>query len=156
MVMLRAVTPEQKEVLWNLLQKYLYEMSRFYGDSIGPDGNFPYQYFDCYFTQRGRQAYLIERAGTVVGFAMLNAHSYLGRAVDHVLAEFTIFPGYRRNGCARQAVQLILDTRPGRWELKYAQKNSGARALWLAATQPYAPERIRLEGGEEVLAFTVP
>ena len=38
---------------------------------------------------------------------MLNRHSCLGETVDHALAEFTIFPMYRRQHLGLEAARML-------------------------------------------------
>lgn len=44
-VELIKVDDSHKNLLWNLLQKYLYELSPFYSKKMDNEGNFPYKYF---------------------------------------------------------------------------------------------------------------
>ena len=96
MIQLVQAAPEHKTLLWNLHQKYLYEMTQYYDNKIDEAGNYHYGYFDAYFTEPERKAYLLYSDGALAGFAMINPHSYIGEKPDHVLAEFTIFPMFRK------------------------------------------------------------
>ncbi len=89
----------------------------------------------------------------MVGFAMINPYSYIGGCPDHVLAEFTIFPSYRGKHLAHAAADRILAAYPGRWEIKYSERNAAARRLWQRVTAPYHPVVHRLNEEETVLAF---
>lgn len=156
MIALKAVQPEQRQKLWNIFQKYLYEMTNYYDDVMDEDGNYPYQYFDAYFEEPDRKALFLYDGDSLVGFAMLNRHSNLGRASDHMLAEFTIFPLYRRRHLGLEAARELFARYPGSWEVKYNLKNTGGKALWTKAAQPYKPEIVPLNDDELVLVFTAP
>lgn len=149
----RPITAEEKPLLYHLLQKYLYEMTNYYEDDLDEMGNYPYPYFDAYFTDRTRQAFLFLEGDKVIGFALLNRHSELGREIDHAVAEFCILPKYRRDHAGMRAVQLLFKKFPGRWEVKYAAANLPAVHLWHRATELYGPEKHFLPCGEEVLTF---
>jgi predicted acetyltransferase len=153
MVRLEAVSPEKKELLWNINQKYLYEMTLYYDDPMDGKGNFHYGYFDKYFEDPERKAFFIFSDEVLVGFAMVNPYSYLGKTPDHVMAEFTIFPAFRGRHYGRDAAQLILDRYPGRWEIKYNEKNIKARSLWISLTEEYSPRVHHLNEEETVLEF---
>ncbi len=155
MVTLRAVTPTEKPTLWNFLQKYLYEMSQFYNDEMDAGGSYIYPHFSCYFSDESRYAYFIEDEGRIVGFALVNAHSCLGQAIDHAMAEFTVFPVYRKRGLAAEAVGQIFALHPGTWEIKYAFINIKAARFWNRIAAPYGPHRDVLQD-EAVLTFNVP
>ena len=139
MIALMPVRRTDRQLLWNLLQKYLHELSRWYAQALDAEGNYPYRWFDAYFTEPDRVALLILDDDIPVGFALLNAHSYIGEAPDHVLAEFTVFPAYRGRGIASQAVQRILDVYGGRWEIKYSERNTAASPFPRRRRAPSTP-----------------
>ena len=154
MLQLIPVTARDKTLLYNLNQKYLYEMTAFYDDPLDEAGNLHYGHFDEYFTDPRRTALLIYSDGRLAGFAMLHPYSYFDESPDHVMAEFTIFPRFRRRGLAMEAARRILGAYTGRWEIKYNEKNAPARALWNRLAAPYSPAVHRLNGEETVLAFS--
>ena len=155
MIRLQRVTPDQRQLLFNLNQKYLYEMTNYYDDPLDERGNLHYGHFDEYFTDPNRTALLIYDGDALAGFAMLNPCSYFGGTVDHVMAEFTIFPMYRRRHLATGAAEAIFERWPGRWEVKFNEKNVAARSLWTGVTARYAPTVRRLSDEETVLCFEV-
>ncbi len=155
MIRLETVRQEDKALLWNLHQKYLYEMTNYYGNEMDAQGNYQYGYFDAYFTEPERTALLIYEDTTLIGFAMLNPYSYFGAHPDHVLAEFTVFPRYRRRHLGRAAAERIFRTYPGSWEIKYNEKNAKAKALWTSVTAPHHPAKRPYCENETVLTFTV-
>jgi predicted acetyltransferase len=155
MIELAEVKSEQRELLWNLHQKYLYEMTNYYDDEMDELGNYHYGYFDDYFTEQERTALFIYADKRLVGFAMINPFSYINEHPDHVLAEFTIFPMYRKKHIGKSAAELILKTYRGRWEIKYNENNIGAKALWNKITDPYHPDRHSYSAEETVLSFRI-
>lgn len=153
MMELQRITEKEKMLLYHLLQKYLYEMTRFYEDDLDEEGNYPYPYFEDYFFDPDRRAYLIRKEGAIAGFALLNRHSELGREVDWAMAEFCILPRYRREHLGLEAARRLFAGHPGRWEVKYATANSAGKRLWSRAAESYEPEKVTLPNGEEVLVF---
>lgn len=155
MIELRTVRPEDRELLWTLLQKYLHELTNYYDDEMDAAGNYGYRYFDAYFSDPARSALFLYDAQALVGFAMLHPYSHIGEHPDHVLAEFTVFPGYRRRRLAEQAAQALFRCCPGSWEIKYHEGNAAAKALWSKVTTPYRPRKRRIGDAETVLSFRV-
>lgn len=153
MIALRRVRPEDRELLWNVNQKYLYEMTHFYDDPMDENGNYHYGHFEEYFTDPRREAYFLCLDGALAGFAMLCPYSNIGGTPDYVMAEFTVFPAYRRRHCALESARMLLAAHPGRWEIKYNEKNAPAKALWQTVTAPYWPEAVHLNEEETVLVF---
>ncbi len=144
---------EDRELLWNIHQKYLYEMTNYYDDPMDAKGNYSYGYFDSYFTDPNRTALLLMRKDRLIGFAMIHPFSYFGETPDHVMAEFTVFPHFRRNHFAEEAVRAIFAEYPGAWEIKYHEKNTAARHFWTKVSEPYHPERREYSREETVLLF---
>jgi predicted acetyltransferase len=155
MIELAKVKTEQRELLWNLHQKYLYEMTNYYDDEMDELGNYHYGYFDDYFTEPERTALFIYDDKRLVGFAMINTFSYINENPDHVLAEFTIFPMYRKKHIGKSAAEIILKTHRGRWEIKYNENNIGAKTLWNKITDSYHPDRHKYSADETVLSFLI-
>ena len=153
MIRLQEVEAEERELLWNIIQKYLYEMTKYYPNNMDEHGNYHYEYFDAYFTEAERKAFFIYDDGIMVGFVMLNPYSAIGHHPDYTIAEFTIFPSYRRNHHAIDAVHLILSSYHGTWEIKYNEKNVGVKGLWTMVTEQYSPTVYHINEEETVLEF---
>ena len=154
MIRLIKVQPENRTLLWNIHQKYLHEMTRYYHNEMDENGNYHYGYFDAYFTEPQRKVFLIYSDNALAGFAMVNPYSYIGANPDYVLAEFSIFPAYRNNGLGMQAAKQILEMLPGSWEIKYNNNNSAAKTLWENLASEYCPARHVYNDTETVLAFS--
>lgn len=149
-----AVKPQDRELLWNINQKYLYEMTNFYDDEMDTLGNLNYGYFDAYFTDPKRKAFfLFDEKQVLVGFAMIHPYSNLNEKPDYVLADFTVFPVYRRKHLAEKAAEMIFERFKGCWEIKFNEKNIAAKTLWNKATEQYFPKVTRLNDTETVLSF---
>ncbi len=152
-VRIAEVGETDRELLWNINQKYLYEMTNYYPDELDERGNLHYGHFGEYFKDPERKAFFIYEGGTLAGFAMINPYSYINGDPDYVLAEFTVFPSYRGRRIATRAVGLIFDRFEGRWEIKYNEKNKPAANLWNKVTERFRPEKTRLNESETVLSF---
>ena len=153
MIILKKVIEADRDLLWNINQKYLYEMTNFYDDPMDENGNYHYGYFDEYFIDPERVAYFIYNDETLIGFVMINPYSYIGQSPDHVMAEFTIFPQYRRHHYAYDAAMLVLSKHPGKWEIKYNEKNEPAKKLWTKLASHYHYEVVNLTDEEIILVF---
>lgn len=153
MIELQLVKDSEKELLYNIFQKYLYEMTKYYDDEMDDKGNYLYRYFDNYFVEPTRKALFIIRNRKIVGFMMLNNHSYINQKPDYVIAEFSIFPMYRKKGIAQEAIALAYSQYPGKWELKFSLKNKSAVNFWRKSTETFKPIVHQLEDDEQVLAF---
>ena len=155
MINLTTVKPEDKELLWNINQKYLYEMTSFYPDEMDSLGNYHYGYFEKYFTDPKRKAFFICNDDVLVGFAMVNPYSVIDHTPDYTMAEFTIFPSYRRKGYALKSAELLFSMFKGQWEIKFNEKNAAGKKLWTTVSAPYKPSIFHLNENETVLEFEI-
>ena len=154
MVKLVPVKIEQKELLWNINQKYLYEMTNYYPDEMDENGVLHYGYFDEYFVDEKRRAFFIYNNEKMVGFAMIHPYSVIDGTPDYTMAEFTIFPSYRKCHFATEAVNLILSDYRGKWEIKFNEKNKAAKMFWTNLTLQYCPSIHHVNEEETVLVFS--
>ena len=152
-IRLQKVKVEDRELLWNINQKYQYEMTRYYPEKMDEQGNYYYEYFDAYFTDAERKAFFIYDDEIIVGFVMLNPYSAIEHHPDYTIAEFTIFPSYRRKHYAIDAINLIFSSYHGKWEIKYNEKNVEAKKLWTMVTESYSPVVYHIDEEETVLEF---
>ena len=154
MIELRKVNKENKQLLFNIFQKMLYEMTQFYDDPMDELGNYHYGYFDEYFIDKKRIAYLIYNDEILIGFIMLHPYSYF-ESCDVNVAEFTIFPNFRKNGLGIKAVNELFSLHQGKYEIKYNLKNFKAVEFWHKVTSKYNPIINKYSDVEEVIIFEV-
>lgn len=64
-VYLDRVNISQKETLYRLLEYSLFEESKNDGNEMDENGIYPYRYFDLYFTEKERDAFLLEIKRTI-------------------------------------------------------------------------------------------
>ena len=69
---LDPVSVDEKEILRNLLEKYLYEFSQYDLGDVNALGLYGYAYLDNYWTEDNRWAFFIRVDGRLAGFAMVN------------------------------------------------------------------------------------
>ncbi len=155
MIMLKSAERTDKNRLWNIFQKYFYEMSAYYDMEMDFSGNYEYRYFDTYFEENGRAAYFVFDDNTLIGFVMINDYSCINDKIDYSIAEFTIFPKYRRKHCAKETMRQIFQEHQGKWEIKFSNQNLSARAFWLKVTKKYTPQVSSIDEAETVLSFIV-
>lgn len=154
MIELIKIQASNRELFWNIHQKYLYEMTNYYDDIMDDKGNYQYGYFDDYFTDPKREAYFIYYNKNIVGFVMINPYSYLDQNPDYVLAEFTVFPVYRKQHIATNVVEMIFKQYLGSWEIKYNENNIPAKRFWNKVCTKYNPLKKSLNQFETVLLFS--
>ena len=86
MIRLQKVEAKDRDLLWNINQKYLYEMTNYYDDPMDENGNYHYGHFDDYFSDPKRVAYFIYSDDNLAGFAMLNPYSNIEQEPDYTIS----------------------------------------------------------------------
>ncbi len=165
-VQVRLARPDERALIEGLLQFYFHDFSELYPgitadwelDGAGRYGAYPY--LDSYWRDADRRPFLIEADGRAAGFALINAHSHRGEAIDHAVAEFFVLRQYRRSGVGLRAARSIFANHPGRWELAIAAVNAAARAFWPKAVLDTPGVReltaVKVQPNDRVvLSFTV-
>lgn len=153
MIHVKEVKKENYPVLFNFMQKYLYEMSSYYDNEMNAEGNYEYPYLPYYFEEKHRKAFFICDDDIVIGFTLINDHSFTGEPIKNCIAEFTIFPAYRHKGNGMKTMDLLMQSLPGSWQLKYSLKNEAGTAFWKKVREKYEGTETWL--GEDEVALTI-
>ena len=129
---------EEKEILWRLLQLYLYDFSEF--DAADPDetGCFPYGYFERYWDEPERFPFFIRVEGRRAGLVLVRQFETSERGKVTNLAEFFVMKKYRRLGVGRSAAFQLFDRFPGAWQVEQIEANTPAQAFWRKVIAEYS------------------
>jgi len=130
-VLLKKVSIENKNVLKNLLELYLYDFSQFDKCDVNSHGLYGYKYLDHYWTEPGRHPYFITVNDNLAGFAMVNDHCYLCKPGEaRSVSEFFVMKKYRRIGVGYAAARKVFDLFPGKWEIVQHPENKPSMEFW--------------------------
>lgn len=126
---------QEKTILRNLIQYYLYEFSELDGVVMNESGLFDYHYLDHYWTEPDRYPFLVRVDDKLAGFALLRRGTYFPRQEDQtetpmIIAEFFVMKNYRRNGVGTQVAFQLFDRFPGRWEIAQEPNNIEGQDFW--------------------------
>lgn len=137
---------DDRAIIRRLLQLYHYDFSEFDGGDVNPHGEYTHRYFDEYWVDSDRRAYLFRVDGAWAGFALVF------RGEPHDIAEFFVMRKYRCRGVGSSAAAIIFEQLPGRWIVRQQLLNPAATAFWRRAI-PYPFDEIEKDG-EIVQSFT--
>jgi predicted acetyltransferase len=138
---------EDRSVVRRLLQFYHYDFSEFDDADVDSHGEFLHRYFDEYWTDSDRKAYLFRVGGAWAGLALV----FTG--LPHDLAEFFVMRKYRRRGVGAEAAAQLFARFPGDWTVRQQLSNPAATTFWRKAIS--YPYRETVENSEVVQRFTV-
>ena len=153
-VKLEKVTITNKEILYKLLQYSLYEGSMYIDNNIDDKGDFIYPWFDNYFTDNDRAAYIIKNDNNILGMVMVNENlKFLKKG--KCIAEMLILPKYRRKHIATKAVYQIFDEYKVSWEVQPMENNQTAYAFWKNTIKNYTNGNYQIKNDsiEDVFIF---
>ena len=144
-VQLVPVTVDEKEILRNLLEKYLVlESSQWEAADVNALGLYGYDWLDCYWTEPNRWAFFLRVDGKLAGFAMVNDYQEIpGENTDYAMAEFFVMWQYRRCGVGREAAFWLFAHFPGRMATHAPCQKRGGRRFWTDAISRYTQGRYR-------------
>ena len=130
-----AAAYQEKNILPNLMQDYLYEFSQISDVELDDTGQFHYRYLDYYWTEPDRYPFLIRVQGDLVGFVLLRKGTYFPLQLDNdqagrLIAEFFVMKGYHRQGVGTRAALDLFARFPGRWEIAQEPGNHGGQDFW--------------------------
>jgi len=128
MVSIKPAGIGEKDIIKNLLQPYLTELSCF--DDHEPDykdetGQYAYPYLDDYWVEDARYPYLLYCDDQLAGFALV-------RKLDnyYAMAEFYVLPRFRLLGVGTRCTAEILKRHTGMWRIGFNKQNNPSRQLW--------------------------
>lgn len=128
---------DEKEILRNLMEKYLYEFSQYDHKPVNALGLYGYAWLDYYWTDKNRYPFLIKVDGALAGFALVGGNASIFKDTRYSMDEFFLLYTYRRAGIGTKAARHIFDIFPGIWELKCHPANTAASAFWHKIIREY-------------------
>jgi predicted acetyltransferase len=137
---------DDRTIVRRLLQFYHYDFSEFDGGDVNPHGEYFHRYFDEYWIDSDRKAFLFRVDGAWAGLALV----FTGE--PHDVAEFFVMRKYRGHGVGAHAAAFLFGRYPGRWTVRQQLTNPAATVFWRRAI-PYLFEEVEREG-EIVQSFT--
>jgi predicted acetyltransferase len=141
-VALRALTPETRPVLERLWQLYQHDLSEFRDMVPGPDGRFHTRSLDPFLAgDTDRRTYLFVPDGNPIGFGLVSRLT----APPHLVSEFFVLRGVRRQGLGREAAEALFALHPGTWEIPFQEANARAARFWRALAEAVARDGVHEE-----------
>jgi len=128
---------DEKEIIRNLMEKYLYEFSLYDKKDVNFLGLYGYPYLDHYWTDKTHYPFIIKVGGKLAGFALVGENTHIFKDSKYTMNAFFVLPNYRCSGVGTKAIRWLFDMFPGVWELTYHPKNSAAASFWIKVVSDY-------------------
>ena len=128
---LLEVKNEEKNVIFNLMQLYTYELSFFEDETTNftllDTGLYAMnKYVNLYWKEESRHPYILRCDGNLAGFVLVRYNEQK----MYEIAEFFVLNKYRRNGAGKFMADKIFEIYKGKWEIRTLIKNKRAQDFW--------------------------
>jgi predicted acetyltransferase len=135
-VEIQEATFDEKSILRNLMELYIYDASEFEPLDVGAHGLFGYRWLDHYWTESDRYPFIVRADGKLAGFVLVRTLEESKTGIRSI-AEFFILRRYRRQGMGRQVAHRIFDLFPGQWSVAQVDANQRAQVFWRKVISEY-------------------
>ncbi|WP_299142929.1 GNAT family N-acetyltransferase [Vibrio astriarenae] len=123
-----------KNVVKDLMQAYLHDMSPYTGERPDEKGLYSLgKYFDLYWTDKDRFAYLCLHEDEPIGLALVREIT----PNQFSISEFFILSSKRRKGIATHFAQEVFQQHRGRWSVSQLESNKVAQCFWRRTISSY-------------------
>ena len=146
---------QQKQIINNLMQFYMYDFSEFVNIDIEADGFFAaYKNLDDYWNDENRFPYIIQNEERPIGFALVRLIESAQRSY-YSIAEFFVLKKYRKKGIGKQIAIQLFNLHKGLWEVFQRESNKPAQLFWSNVIGAYTKGNFteRFEDGKTIQSF---
>lgn len=128
---IQEVPIEQKSVIMNLLELYIYDFTEFSPYDVDSHGLYGYRCLDSYWTEEGRYPFIIYVDSKIAGFVLIR-RNYVDDLNDYSnsIAEFFVMKKYRGQGVGKKVAFYMFNLFPGLWEVAEMKSNKPAQDFW--------------------------
>ena len=128
---LLEVKEKDKNVIYNLMQLYTYELSFFEDNTTNfellENGLFKMnKYIDLYWKEEERHPYILKCDGKIAGFVL---ERFNEEGINEI-AEFFVLNKYRQYGVGTFMANEMFNKYKGKWEIRTLLKNKRAQDFW--------------------------
>lgn len=124
------VEEKDKNVIYNLMQLYKYELSFFEDETTTftmlDSGLYVLKYIEKYWQDENRHPYILKYNNELAGFVL---YRYNEEDMNEI-AEFFILNKYRKMGAGTFMANKIFELYKGKWEVRTLIKNERAQKFW--------------------------
>jgi predicted acetyltransferase len=138
-IRIEPASQQDEQLLTNLLELYMHDMSEYFTLKLGDDGRFGYSKLPLYWSLPDRHfAFLIRADNEVVGFALVARGSPASANRDVLdVSEFFVLRSHRHARIGQQAAMQLWDRIPGTWTVRVAARNTAALKFWRETITAY-------------------
>jgi len=138
-ISLEPVKIEEKEILKNLGELYIYELTQHTPVDVGDLGLYDdLDDLDLYWTEENRYPFFIRVDSKLAGFILV----FDGRQMEKIesnysIDEFFILHKYKQQGIGKHCAKCIFDKFKGKWQIWFHPRNEVAKNFWTNLINEY-------------------
>ncbi len=126
------IKAESPEIIMNLFQYYIYDMSEYTGFSPNPNGTYTVDesvvHLNDYWTKADHYPFYIKVDDQIAGFSLIRKYPNSKEYYD--MGQFFILRKYKGRGVGRKAFECAIGNFPGKWITRVLPHNRGAYKFW--------------------------
>ena len=147
---LRIAREYEKNIVDNLLQFYLDEISVFVAPKKSAEGRLIYPYLDHYWRNPQRYPFLISNDKQIAGFALVRREIDPSNGMEVAeISDFFILSTLRNHGIGGLTAVQLWDMFPGKWRLEVHKANQDALLFWKDTISKYTDHRFKQSNNAE-------
>ncbi len=127
---LKEADQEDKKVIYNLMQLYTYELSKYSDDTaiiqLNNDGLYKFKYFDLFWKEDTRHPFILYYGDKLAGFVLVR----FNEECMYEISEFFVLPEFRRSGAGTYMANEMFKMFKCKWEIRTLLKNKNAQGFW--------------------------
>ncbi len=130
-IQILKASAENKRVISNLMQLYMYDFSEFTRSDVEANGLFAaYPGLEDYWSEENQRfPYILRSEEMYIGFVFVRKIETPEKSYFSI-AEFFILRKYRRKGFGRMVAKEIFNLHRGIWEIFQMEANKAAQVFW--------------------------
>jgi len=146
-ISIEPVKIEEKEILQNLSELYIYELSQYSPIDVNDMGLYDdLDDLDLYWIEENRYPFFIKVDNKYAGFLLV----YDGRQLEEIqsnytLDEFFVLYKYKQQGVGKYCAEYIFDKFKGKWQIWFHPRNTVAGKFWAKAISEYTKGKFELK-----------
>lgn len=140
-ITLKGIELEKKDILNNLMQLYLHNISlNFPIDFDSNTGMFGYDDIEKYFENDNNKAFFILKENEIAGFMLIDLLNE-----KNIIQEMFVLNNYKRKGVGKTAVSILFNKFKGNWEIKSLPCSENSEKFWISSVKEYTKDKFNLE-----------
>ena len=142
-ISLEPIKIEEKQILKNLGELYIYELSQYSAIDVNDLGLYDdFDDLELYWTDENRHSFFIKVDNKLAGFALV----FDGRQIEEIesnysLDEFFIMYQYKQQGIGKYCARYIFNKFKGKWQIWFHPNNKAAANFWVKTIDEYTEGR---------------